>query len=134
PAVVTGVNEAGEQVVYYLPEPARAQGSDWQLQARGNSGGRGLRPLVWSGTGEDYYALDGRDLPTRAVVMWNAGNNTQRLLYRHPDVDMDVVWQDPAGKPWMFSAGGGMPYYWYPDPAHPLARLHRNLAEHVAPE
>jgi dienelactone hydrolase len=132
-ALAFGKNEADEELVYYLPESRRIAGKDWQLLVRSGSGERGLRPLVWSGQGEEYYALDGRDQPTRAVVMWNAKNNTQKILFRHPDADMDVVWQDPSGKPWMFSGASTAPVYWYPDPAHPLARLHRLLTQHVAP-
>src|SRR5690606_2175149 len=69
-----------------------------------------------------------------AVVVWNARDNTLRLLYRHRDADMDEVWPDPAGKPWMFSGVSHFPVYWYPDPAHPLAQLHRTLAQQLAPE
>lgn len=136
PALVTGVNHVGEEVVYYLPEEARATGTDWKLLVNSGSGKRGLRPMAWTGEGEEYYALDGRTLPTRAVVVWNARDNTLRLLYSHPDVDMDEVRLDPAGKPWIFSGVSHQPVYWYPDPAHPLAQLHRVLtlkhaAEHV---
>ncbi len=134
PALVSGVNAADEQVVYYLPVSARAEGKDWQLLARSGSGQRGLRPVAWTGNGEEYYALDGRDTPTRAVVVWNASDNTQRLLYRHPDADMDEVSLDPASKPWMFSGTSHFPVYWYPDPAHPLAQLHRALVQQLAPE
>jgi dipeptidyl aminopeptidase/acylaminoacyl peptidase len=47
---------------------------------------------------------------------------------------MDEVWPDPTGKPWMFSGVSHFPVYWYPDPAHPLAQLHRTLAQQLAPE
>ncbi len=133
-ALVAGANEADEQVVYYLPEDVRAEGRKWQRVARSKPGERGLRPLAWTGQGEEYYALEGRNQPTRAVVIWNAKDNTERLLYQHPDADMDVMWQDPAGIPWMFSGNRGVPVYWYPDPAHPLAHLHRILTLYVAPE
>src|SRR5690606_5011327 len=69
-----------------------------------------------------------------SVVIWNARENTQTLLYRHPNADMDKASLDPAGKPWMFSGIGLTPIYWYPDPAHPLAQLHRSLVNQLAPE
>lgn len=132
--LVSGVNAQNERVVYYLPENARAQGKDWQLRVRSPSGERGLRPVAWTGNDEEYYALDGRNLATRAVVIWNARDNTERVLYRDPDADMDAVSLDPAGRPWMFSGTGHFPVYWYPDPAHPLAQLHRALAQQLQHE
>jgi dipeptidyl aminopeptidase/acylaminoacyl peptidase len=133
-ALVAGVNAADEQVVYYLAEDARSTGRNWQLLARGRSGERGLSPVAWTGNDEEYYALDGRDSPTRAVVAWNARDNTQRLLYRNPDADMDAVALDPSGRPWMFSGVRDFPVYWYPDPQHPLARLHQALAQRLEHE
>lgn len=133
-ALVAGINARNESVVYYLPENVRAAGKDWQLLISSDSGARGLRPIAWTGNGEEYYALDGRSTPTRAVVIWNAADNTQRLLYRHPAADMDNFALDPAGKPWMFSGNEYFPVYWYPDPEHPLARLHRAVVQQVQRE
>jgi dipeptidyl aminopeptidase/acylaminoacyl peptidase len=130
-ALVTGVNAKNETVVYYLPENARAQGREWQLVASSSSGERGLRPVAWTGTGEEYYALDGRGGKTRAVVIWNAATNAQRLLYRHPAADMDNFTLDPSGKPYVFSGTDHFPVYWYPDPEHPLARLQRAVVQKV---
>ncbi len=133
-ALVTGVNAKNETVVYYLPENVRAQGTDWQLAVSSASGERGLRPVAWTGTGEEYYALDGRGGQTRAVVIWNAATNTQRLVYRHPSADMDNFALDPSGKPYVFSGTDHFPVYWYPDPEHPLARLQRAVVQKVRNE
>lgn len=132
-AIVTGINAANESVVYYLPEEARAAGKDWKLLVT-TAGRRGLRPVAWTGNGEEYYALDGRSTQMRAVVIWNAATNSQRLLYRHAGADMDHVSTDPAGKPWMFSGNELFPVYWYPDPQHPLARLHRAVVKKLPGE
>jgi dipeptidyl aminopeptidase/acylaminoacyl peptidase len=126
-ALVAGVNAQNERVVYYLPAEARAGGSDWKLVVSSGGGERGLRPVAWTGSGEEYYALDGRNAATRAVVVWNAQSNTQRLLYRHPAADMDNFALDPAGRPWIFWGNDHFPVYWYPDPGHALAQLHRLL-------
>lgn len=130
-ALATGVNAQNEQVVYYLPPDARADGRNWQLAATSPAGERGLRPVAWTGQGEEYYALDGRGQPTRTVVVWNAADQTQRLLYRHPTADIDAVSLDPSGKAWMFQGNEHFPIYWYPDPEHPLAQLHQILAKKV---
>lgn len=134
PVLVAGTTALDEQVVYYLPEEARAEGRDWKLLVNGGSGRRGLRPVAWTGQGEEFYALDGRTTPTRSVVVWNARDNTLRPLYTDPDADMDEFQLDPAGKPWIFSGISHIPVYWYPDPAHPLAQLHRTLTRQLAPE
>jgi dipeptidyl aminopeptidase/acylaminoacyl peptidase len=133
-ALVTGVNASNETVVYYLPEAARAAGKDWQLVVRSAAGARGLRPVAWTGNGEEYYALDGRGAVTRGVVVWDAASNTQKLLYRHHAADMDNFSLDPSGKPWMFYGNELFPVYWYPDPEHPLARLHRAVVRKVPGE
>jgi dipeptidyl aminopeptidase/acylaminoacyl peptidase len=133
-ALVAGRNAQHQQVVYYLPENVRSGGRDWQLVAGSGGKGRSLRPVAWMGDGEEYYALDDSDGPTRAVVAWNAATNTQRLLYRHASVDMDRTALDPSGKAWMFRGNDHFPVYWYPDPDHPLARLHQALRQKVPNE
>lgn len=132
-AIASGTNPLNEQVVYYLPPEARAAGEDWQLRISSRSGERGLQPIAWTGQGEEYYALDGR-MPTRSLVLWNAADGTQRLVYRNPVLDLDGYALDPAGRPWMFSGSDGLPVYWYPNPTHPLARLHQTLVKRLPGE
>jgi dipeptidyl aminopeptidase/acylaminoacyl peptidase len=133
-AVTSGVTAQNEPVVYYLPPDARDAGKDWQLRVKTAAGQRGMRVVAWTGSGEEYYALDGRDLSTRGVVIWNAETNARKLLYRNPEVDMDHVALAPDGKPWMFRGDGHFPVYWYPDPGHPLARLHQSLVKEYPDE
>jgi dienelactone hydrolase len=137
--LVTATNSGNGRVVYYLPPDLRArersdpQVSHWQLRVTSNVS-YGLEPIAWTGMGEEYYALDGRNLPVRSVVVWNAEHDTRQVLYSHPEVDMDAFSLDPAGRPWMFSGSNGYPVYWYPDPAHPLARLHQALVQRLPHE
>lgn len=133
-AVATGVSADHEEVAYYLPPDARAEGTDWKLIVRSQPGQRGLRPVGWTGKGEEYFALDGRSARNRGVVIWNAQDNSTRLLYRHPEADMDNVALDPQGRPWMFSGSDHFPVYWYPDNGHKLAALHRMLVKKVPGE
>jgi dienelactone hydrolase len=133
-ALAHGVDAENREVVYYLPPAAREGGRDWQLVASSDKGQRGLRPISWTGTGEEYFALDGRDSPTRAVVIWNAADNTRRVLYSHPSVDMDSAGFDPSGRAYVFFGNNHFPLYWYPDPEHPLARLHRIVVQKVRNE
>ena len=134
PALAWGRNANNELVIYHLAPDARGEGPSWQLAASSGSDRRGLAPVAWSGSGEEYYCLDGRDLATRAVVLWDTSSNQRRVLYRHPDTDIESFSLDPSGKPWMFSGAGHFPVYWYPDPRHPLAVLHQTLARKLANE
>lgn len=132
-AVVSGINAKNESEVYYLPADMRAEGRNWKLSVS-TPGNRGLRVVGWTGKGEEYFALDGRGGQTTAVVAWNATDNTQRVLHRNAAADIENVMLDPDGRPWMFSGSDHFPVYWYPDPAHPLARLHRMLVQKVPRE
>ena len=137
--LATGVNSRSERVIYYLPPDMRARErgdpkvSNWQLLVTSDAV-NGLEPLAWTGRADEYYALDGRDLPARSVVIWDAEHDTRRVLYSHPSVDMEAVSLDPSGRPWMFSGSDGHPVYWYPDPEHPLAQLHQSLVQRLPQE
>jgi dipeptidyl aminopeptidase/acylaminoacyl peptidase len=90
--------------------------------------------VAWTGKAEEYFALDGRNQQTRSVVIWNAANDSQQLLHRHADTDIEQASLDPSGRPWVFSGMGHFPVYWYPDPAHPLAKLHQALVRQLPRE
>jgi dipeptidyl aminopeptidase/acylaminoacyl peptidase len=61
--------------------------------------------------------------------MWDAQSNAQRLLYRNPEVDMYLAGRDADGRPWVFAGEGSRTAYWYPNPDHPLARMHHTLVQ-----
>jgi dipeptidyl aminopeptidase/acylaminoacyl peptidase len=129
-SVVYGVNDERKVVVYYLPPRQQLGGGSWTLKVASGADAVGdFYPVAWTGKGEQFYAMDGRDAPTSGVVVWDAEANTQHLLYRHPDVDLYPAALDPAGRPWLFAGTARRPVYWYPDPEHPLARMHRTLAQ-----
>jgi dienelactone hydrolase len=122
-ALVSGENRAGnDQVFYRQRDPA-----DWKLMADSQLRKGQLWPVAPSGQKDEFYALDNRDAPTFGVLAWAPAAGTQRLLYRHPDVDIALEGVDPAGKPWGFWYEDHFPGYWYPEPEHPLAKLHEWL-------
>lgn len=130
-ALASGVNDRNEAVVFQLtPDPA-TRASTWVRKLAGPADQGRLRPVAWTGQGEEYYALDNRDAATTAVVAWDAASGHQRLLYRHADVDMEVGGVDASGRVWLFQGSDHYPVYWYPDPEHPLARAHRQLTASV---
>jgi len=130
-ALYAGAGTHNETMVYFMPEHRSPGAAEWikQLTVAADEGG--FIPIAWTGKGEDYYALDSRGAATLGVTVWNAESNTQRLLFRHPEADLTSVSYDPSGLPWVFGGTDHVPVYWYPDPEHPLARMHRQLVQQL---
>ncbi len=114
----------------YVLEPSRTgnvNALEWVKKIEAASGPGDFMPLSWTGKGDDYFALDGRNAPTVGVVPWNAKTNEQKLLFRNPEADLGPRGVDPKGYLWLFAGTALYPTYWYPDPEHPLARAHKAL-------
>jgi dipeptidyl aminopeptidase/acylaminoacyl peptidase len=124
-----GQNAEGKQVVYYLPDRKSPGCCAWEERVTSDDEHGLFRPVAWSGKGNEFYALDGRDSPTTGIVMWDAQSNAQRLLYRNPDMNMYLAGTDSDGRPWVFAGSGDHSTFWYPDPDHPLARMHHTLVQ-----
>lgn len=122
-ALVSGESREGNSRVFYRATDA----SEWKMLADAAMGEGALLPVATSGRKEEFYVLDDRDASTRGVFAWTPETGAQRLLFRHPDVDADLEGVDPSGKPWGFWYVDHFPRYWYPDPEHPLAQLHKWL-------
>jgi dipeptidyl aminopeptidase/acylaminoacyl peptidase len=132
-SLVYGQRDNRDLVTYHLedmPAPGRSV-RDWQEKVVTGPKSQEFYPVAWTGRDELYYVLDNRDAPTLGVFEWDARTNAQKLLYRNPEADMHLAARDPGGKAWLFRGDDGYPVYWYPDPEHPLARLHRTLAQQM---
>jgi dipeptidyl aminopeptidase/acylaminoacyl peptidase len=99
----------------------------WERLVNTAMGEGTLWPVAPTGQKDEFYVLDDRDAPTRGVFTWLPETGAERLLFRHPDVDLSLAGVDPSGKPWGFVYDDNFPRYWYPDPEHPLAQLHKWL-------
>jgi dipeptidyl aminopeptidase/acylaminoacyl peptidase len=131
--VVYGQREDRDLVTYHL-EGMGTEGQAnkvWLAKAVASGESRRFYPVAWTGKRDEYYAVDNRDSPTLGIFVWNSQTNEQRLLYRHPQADMNVAARDPDGRAWLFSGNAPYPVYWYPDPNHPLARMHSTLAKQL---
>jgi dipeptidyl aminopeptidase/acylaminoacyl peptidase len=126
--VLSGSGDDNKWEVFSLAEGNDAK---WTRRVTGTLEEGRLMPVAWTGKGDEYYALDNRDAPTDGVVIWNAATNETRLLYRHPQVDMAATAFDNDERPWLFTGTDHYPVYWYPDPAHPLARMHRAMVQQL---
>jgi acetyl esterase/lipase len=127
-ALAQGTDEEGRSVVLYLPAGKAGVAESWVTKVVTRREQGELIPVAWTGKDEKYYALDSRDAPTRGVVIWDAASSSQELLFRNPDADIVAFEQDATGKAWMFAGYDPYPFYWYPDPQHPLALMHQKLA------
>jgi dipeptidyl aminopeptidase/acylaminoacyl peptidase len=120
---VSGEDREGNYKVYYRPPHS----SDWQLQASSSLGKGMMWPVAPTGRDGEFYVIDNRDAATLGVYAWNPATRTQRLLFRHPEVNTSLEGTDPTGKAWAFWYLDHFNNYWYPDPQHPLAQVHQWL-------
>ncbi len=122
-AFVYGEDRQGDNQVYYRA----TDDSDWKLLSTTGMDEGWLLPIAPAEKPGEFYALDDRDANTEGVFTWSPDSGEQKLLFRHPEVDVWPLGVDPAGIPWGFGYIDHFPRYWYPDPEHPLARLHQWL-------
>ncbi len=78
-------------------------------------------------TKDEYLAYDDTEASTTGIYTFNPETKEKTLLFRDPVVDVGPPSVDPTGKPWMFRVDGHFVDYWYPDPSHPLAEVHKWL-------
>jgi dipeptidyl aminopeptidase/acylaminoacyl peptidase len=121
-ALVHGFDHQGAHQVHY-----RKDGGDWQLRVSSDQSGGSLWPVAASSTKGEYFVLDDQDASTKGVYAWQPESGEKRLLFRHPEVDIADVAVDPSGIPWAFKYFDHFADYWYPDPQHPLAQIHKAL-------
>ena len=85
-------------------------------------------PVTGMGRSNGFYALDDRDKPTLGLVIWTPGSRANRLLFRNPVVDIDDLLFDGRDRSlYAVRFVDHFPDYFYPDGAHPLARVHEAL-------
>lgn len=122
-ALVHGVDRVGDRQVFAL-SPKR----EWERLINADLTQGFIEPTGPSGKSGEFLVLDDRDAYTRGVSAWSPDTGATRLLYRNDEANLNLLGVDPANKPWGFSYTDHFPSYWYPDPSHPLAQVHRWLA------
>ncbi len=122
-ALVSGEGRQGNNLVFYRP----AGSEEWKQLISSAADGGMLWPVAASAQQGQFFVLEDRDAPTRGVHAWTPETGAQELLFRHADVDVGLEGVDPSGQPWGFWYVDHFPEYWYPEPEHPLARLHQWL-------
>jgi dipeptidyl aminopeptidase/acylaminoacyl peptidase len=123
PVLVYGQDVQGGLQVFHRP----ASSSQWKLLVQAAPNEPGFWPISSTGVKGEYFAFDNRGGPTRGVVVWSPEAQTEKVLFRHKDVDVSGYETDPTGRPWVFTYDDHFPDYFYPDPEHPLAQAHRWL-------
>jgi dipeptidyl aminopeptidase/acylaminoacyl peptidase len=124
-ALVYGEDRAGARQVFRLDTAKR----EWQRLVSTSMSEGALLPIGPTGAPDEFITLDDRDAPTTGVFKWSATSGEKKLLYRHPDVDLESLGVDPSNTPWGFVYVDHFPKYWYPDPQHPLAQAHQWLQQ-----
>ena len=124
-AFVYGEDREGFGQLFYRPSGAE----EWKLVAKETESQAFVRPVGHSSTPGEFLMLDDRDAATDGVFSFAPETGTSRLLFRKPLVDAGEPLLDPTGTPWAFAYEDHFPDYWYPDPQHPLAQVHKWLLD-----
>src|SRR4029077_9495959 len=112
------------QVFWRKPED-----SEWTKLSSAEMGEGWLLPVSPTGRSGEFYGLGDEDAPTDGVFTLTPAAGEKKLLYRHPVANLELAGVDPSGKAWGFVYDDHFPQYWYPDPEHPLAKVHQWLRE-----
>jgi dipeptidyl aminopeptidase/acylaminoacyl peptidase len=123
PVFVTGYNDKG------FIETHRFKPEDklWQLMVSGTEREGSIQPFAMTGNPDEVLALDSVNSSTMSIVNWNTVSKERKVLYHSDISDAYVEGIDFDGKVWLYGYEDNYHEYWYPDPEHPLARVHRSL-------
>ncbi len=124
-AFATGVTKENEVAVYYREGSAR----DWRLVQSHAQGGHGWTPLQAGPRPGTFYTLDSRDASTAGLGVYDAKEETHKLLFRHPEVDVGTRLCDyDCRRVYGVVVNHHFPGVVYIDRSHPLAKVHAGLA------
>jgi dipeptidyl aminopeptidase/acylaminoacyl peptidase len=116
--------EGNAQVYWRKPED-----TEWTRLSSAAMGEGWLLPVGPTGRPGEFYGLGDEDAPTDGMFTLTPASGEKKLLYRHPVASIELAGLDPSGKAWGFVYQDHFPRYTYPDPEHPLAKLHQWLRE-----
>jgi dipeptidyl aminopeptidase/acylaminoacyl peptidase len=122
---VYGRDREGDVKLFHRPPG----GGDWKPISVGTKDGGYMLPIAPWGKNGEFLAYDNRDAPTDGVFSFAPGTESSKLLFRKKEVDVGSARVDPQGRAYMVIYDDHFPYFWYPDPEHPLAKGHQWLRE-----
>ena len=121
--LLSGENEAGIEQSFYRKDPK----DPWTMVGSNEHAAGHIEPIHRAENEGEFYALDDTDAATSGVILWRPASGERRVLFRDPNADVIGAFYDHSGRPWAFRYVDHFPKYWYPDPEHPLAKLHLKL-------
>lgn len=77
-----------------------------------------------------YYLFSDSTLgKKRGLVSWNPETNDLQEIFRHDEVDYSSSLRTPQHELWGIRYHNPLPKFSYPDPSHPLAKVHNRLVK-----
>jgi dipeptidyl aminopeptidase/acylaminoacyl peptidase len=123
PVLLNGGNERGDYETYKFKPDDRT----WQLLSTSAESDGVIQPFATTGNPEEFFAVDELNSPTSSVIVWNPATKNRQVLFHKDISDVNVEGIDLDGKIWIYGYEDHFHEYWYPDPEHPLAKVHRSL-------
>jgi dipeptidyl aminopeptidase/acylaminoacyl peptidase len=126
-ALLAGTNDAGYLDVYDLSAGADAE----PVHRQGEDGGLLEPRSAWPEPAADgsprFLVAERIEGDTLGLALWTPASGALESLARHPSVDVDSWLLDQTQRVYAVRFLDHFPTWYYPDPEHPLARLHAGL-------
>lgn len=123
-SLVAGLNVEGRYEVH-----TREEGGDYSKIYTSSSAGEERTPLSVGAQPGYFLFSDSAAGKTRGIISWNPRENKIDELFRHDEVDYESSMMTPQGELWGVRYHDHFPKYSYPNPDHPLAKVHARLVK-----
>lgn len=123
PVLVSGDNDIGDVETYRFKPADRT----WELLSSSKENLGSIQPFAITSNPAEFLAFDNLNSSTYSIVTWNPTAKTQQVVFHKDISDILMEGRDFDGKPWIYGYDDNYREYLYPDPEHPLAKVHRGL-------
>ncbi|WOX04157.1 alpha/beta hydrolase family protein [Microbulbifer pacificus] len=86
-----------------------------------------FEPMGWTKEKDWMWYTDTVDAPTKGLYRYNVKTGEKKLVYRHPKVDYDRIFNDDDGNPWGALVNYDYPTVVYIDEDNHYAKTHKRL-------
>ncbi|MFV8780841.1 alpha/beta hydrolase family protein [Microbulbifer sp. SA54] len=101
-------------------------GGDWDETVFHNKDGF-FEPMGWTKDEDWMWYTDTIEAPTKGLYRYNVKTGEKKLVYRHPKVDYDRIFNDDDGNPWGALVNYDYPVVVYIDEDNHYAKTHKRL-------
>ncbi|MEJ0087949.1 MAG: S9 family peptidase [Pseudomonadota bacterium] len=123
PVFLTGDDERGDYSIYRF----RPEDKGWEFVEKSIDGKGQIEPFAVTTNPEEFLAFDNQTTLTKSIIVWNPTTRNRQPLFHKDISDISVEGVDPDDKVYLYGYEDNYREYLYPDPEHPLAKVHRSL-------